>query len=109
MKKSLHALLLGSTIALASLGSFNAFAQPSAAPVPGAAASSPRGEGLGKPVRPSFKSMDVNHDKMLSRAEIKGRPILEKNFDAIDTNKDGQLSRAEMKAFREAHKGERKQ
>lgn len=109
MKKSLSTLLLGTTIALAGLSTLGAFAQTNAAPAPAAATSSPRGEGLGKPARPSFKSMDLNHDKMLSRDEVKGRPMLEKNFDAIDTNKDGQITRAEMKAYREAHKGERKQ
>ena len=109
MKKSLNTLLLGSTIGLASLSTLSAFAQTPAAPAPAAAASSARGQGLGKPARPSFKSMDTNHDKMLSRDEVKGRPMLEKNFDAIDINKDGQITRAEMKAYREAHKGERKQ
>ncbi len=34
--------------------------------------------------------------------------MLEKNFDAIDANKDEQLTRAELKAYREAHKGERR-
>ena len=60
---------------------------------------SQRGEGLGKPARPNLKALDVNKDKMLSREEIKGRPMLEKNFDAIDSNKDGQLTRAEMKTY----------
>ncbi|MES1979244.1 MAG: hypothetical protein V4451_14490 [Pseudomonadota bacterium] len=45
------------------------------------------------------------------RGEVEGRPMLEKNFDAIDAidaAKDGQLTRVEMKAYREAHKGERR-
>lgn len=109
MKKSITTLLLGSALALASLSTVSALAQTPAASAPTASASSPRGQGLGKPARPSFKSMDLNHDKMLSREEVKGRPMLEKNFDAIDSNKDGQITRAEMKAYREAHKGERKQ
>ena len=105
MKKSLTTLLSGSAIALAGLCAFSAFAQT---PPPAAAPATQRGEGLGKPARASLKSLDVNNDKMLSKEEVKGRPMLEKNFDAIDTNKDGQLTRAEMKAYREAHKGERK-
>jgi hypothetical protein len=102
MNKSLSTLLSGTAIALASVCTFSAFAQtpPPAAPQ--------RGEGLSKPARPKLKALDVNRDKMLSKEEVKGRPRLEKNFDAIDTNKDGLLTRAEMKAYREAHKGERR-
>jgi hypothetical protein len=106
MNKSFTSLLSGTAIALAGVCTFSAFAQTPPPPAP--APSSQRGEGLGKPARPSLKALDVNKDKMLSRDEVKGRPMLEKNFDAIDTNKDGQLTRAEMKAYREAHKGERK-
>ncbi|MES2281859.1 MAG: hypothetical protein V4542_10645 [Pseudomonadota bacterium] len=104
MNKSFTSLLSGTAIALASVCTFSAFAQtpPPPAPAP------QRGEGLGKPARPNLKALDVNKDKMLSREEIKGRPMMEKNFDAIDSNKDGQLTRAEMKTYREAHKGERK-
>ena len=106
MNKTLTTLISGTAIALASVCTFSAFAQT---PPPPAAAPAPqRGEGLGKPARPNLKALDINKDKMLSRDEIKGRPMLEKNFDVIDSNKDGQLTRAEMKAYREAHKGERK-
>jgi Ca2+-binding EF-hand superfamily protein len=42
--------------------------------------------------------LDKDGDRMLSRAEVAGRPMLEKNFDALDTNKDGKLSRDELKA-----------
>ncbi|MDB5966572.1 MAG: putative signal transduction protein with EFhand domain protein [Polaromonas sp.] len=107
MKTSLTTLLSGTAIALASLCTFSAFAQ-TPPPPPAAAPAPPRGEGPGKPPRASLRALDVNKDKMLSKDEVKGRPMLEKNFDAIDTNKDGQLTRAEMKAYREAHKGERK-
>ncbi len=104
MNKSFTTLLSSTAIVLAGVCSFSAFAQtpPPPAPAP------QRGEGLGKPARANLKALDVNKDKMLSRDEIKGRPMLEKNFDAIDTNKDGQLTRAEMKAYRDAHKSERK-
>ncbi len=103
MNKSFATLLSGTAIALAGLCTFSAFAQ-----TPPPAPSATRGEGLGKPQRPNLRELDVNKDKMLSKEEVKGRPMLAKNFDAIDTNKDGQLTRAEMKAYREAHKGEGK-
>ncbi len=105
MNKTLTTLISGTAIALASVCTFSAFAQT---PPPAAAPAPQRGEGLGKPARPSLKALDVNKDKMLSRDEVKGRPMLEKNFDAIDSNKDGQLTRAEMKAYRDAHKDERR-
>ncbi len=107
MNKSLSTLLSGTAIALASVCTFSAFAQ-TPPPPPGAAPAPQRGEGLGKPPRPNLRELDVNKDKMLSKDEVKGRPMLAKNFDAIDTNKDGQLTRAEMKAYRDAHKGERR-
>lgn len=104
MRKSITTLLSGTTIALAGLLTASAYAQ-----TPPAAAPSPqRGEGLGKPARPNLRALDVNKDRMLSKDEVKSRPMLAKNFDAIDTNKDGQLTRAELKAYREAHKGDRK-
>ncbi|MES2398606.1 MAG: EF-hand domain-containing protein [Pseudomonadota bacterium] len=101
MIKSFTTLLSGTAIALAGLCTSSAFAQ-----TPPPAPSATRGEGLGKPPRPKLRELDVNKDKMLSKEEVKSRPMLAKNFDAIDTNKDGQLTRAEMKAYREAHKGE---
>ena len=56
-----------------------------------------------------FKKADTDGNGTLSRAEAeKGMPGLAKNFDQIDTNKDGQLSRDELKAFKKAHKGDRK-
>lgn len=105
MNKSFTTLISGTAIVLAGVCSFSALAQT---PPPAAAPAPQRGEGLGKPARPNLKALDVNKDKMLSRDEVKGRPMLDKNFGAIDTNKDGQLTRAEMKAYRDAHKGERK-
>jgi Ca2+-binding EF-hand superfamily protein len=54
-------------------------------------------------------ALDTNSDQLISRAEAKGHPRLEKNFDAIDTNKDGQLSRDELKAFRATHHAQPKQ
>ena len=56
-----------------------------------------------------FKKADTDGNGTLSRAEAeKGMPGLAKKFDQIDTNKDGQLSRDELKAFKKAHKGDRK-
>jgi hypothetical protein len=104
MNKVLAPLLTGTTMALVAICTFSAVAQT--APTTTGVTAPQRGEGLGKPLRPNLKALDVNKDKMLSRDEVKGRAMLEKNFDAIDTNRDGQLTRAEMKAYREAHKGE---
>jgi hypothetical protein len=98
-------VLSGVVLVIASAATVSAFAQtppPATTGTPGAMTGSP-----GK-ARPRLKDLDTNHDNMISREEAKGRPRLEKNFDAIDTNKDGQLSRAELKAYRQAHKGERK-
>ncbi len=105
MPTSFTSLVSGTAIALAGLCTFSAFAQT---PPPAAAPAPQRGEGLGKPARPNLRALDLNKDKMLSKDEVKSRPMLVKNFDAIDTNKDGQLTRAELKAYREAHKGDRK-
>lgn len=49
-----------------------------------------------------MKRLDTNNDGKLSRDEVKGHPMLEKNFDRIDTNKDGFLTEEELKAARKA-------
>ena len=100
MTLAFKALISSTVLVLASATAFSALAQTP--PAPAAPASGARTPGK------SLKELDTNKDKMISRDEAKGRPHLTKNFDAIDTNKDGQLSRPELKAYRQAHKGERK-
>ncbi len=100
MTTSFKTLISSTVLVLASAIAFSALAQTP--PAPAAPASGARTPGK------SLKELDTNKDKMISRDEAKGRPHLTKNFDAIDTNKDGQLSRPELKAYRQAHKGERK-
>ncbi len=100
MTTSFKTLISSTVLVLASATAFSALAQTP--PAPAAPASGARTPGK------SLKELDTNKDKMISRDEAKGRPHLTKNFDAIDTNKDGQLSRPELKAYRQAHKGERK-
>ena len=51
-----------------------------------------------------FHKLDANKDGMLSKDEVKGNAMLEKNFDAMDTDKDGQLSAQEQKAYMASHK-----
>ena len=104
MTASLKRLLTSTILVIAGAATFSAFAQtpPASSGAPGA-----RTEGPGK-AKPRLKDLDTNKDNMISRDEAKGRPRLAKNFDAIDTNKDGQLTRDELKAYRQAHKGERK-
>ena len=100
MTPSFKALVSSTILVLASSTAFTTLAQTP--PAPGTPASGARTPGK------ALKALDTNKDKMISRDEAKGKPHLTKNFDAIDTNKDGQLSRDEMKAYRQAHKGERK-
>ena len=100
MTSSFKTILSSTVLVLASATAFSALAQAPAAPGTPASGARLHGNGL--------KALDTNNDKMISRDEAKGRPHLTKNFDAIDTNKDGQLSRPELKAYRQAHKGERK-
>ena len=100
MTPSFKTFVSSTVLVLASVTAVNALAHTP--PAPRAPASGPRTPGK------ALKALDTNNDKMISREEAKGKPYLTKNFDAIDTNKDGQLSRAEMKAYRQAHKGERK-
>lgn len=103
MTSSFKTLISSTVLVLASGIAFSALAQAPAAPAtPAAPAQGARTPGKG------LKALDTNNDKLLSRDEVKSRPMLTKNFDAIDTNKDGQLSRDEMKAYRKAHKGEGK-
>jgi hypothetical protein len=100
MTSSFKTLISSTVLVLASATAFSAFAQTHAAPATPASGARAHGKGM--------KDIDVNKDKLISRDEAKGKPKLEKHFDAIDSNKDGQLSREEMKAYRQAHKGERK-
>lgn len=100
MISSFKTVISSTVLVLASVTSFNAFAQTAAAPTTAASGVRPHGKGM--------RDIDTNKDKLISRDEAKGKPHLTKNFDAIDTNKDGQLSRDEMKAYRKAHKGEHK-
>ena len=100
MTASFKTLISSTVLVLASATAFSALAQTP--PAPSAPASGARTPGKG------LKALDTNNDKMLSRDEVKSRPHLTKNFDAIDSNKDGQLTRQELKAYRQAHKGERK-
>ena len=105
MTASLKHLLTSTVLVIAGAATFSAFAQtppPASSGAPGATTAGP-----GK-AKPRLKDLDTNKDNMISRDEAKGRPRLAKNFDAIDTNKDGQLTRDELKAYRQAHKGERK-
>jgi hypothetical protein len=108
MTASIKHILSGAIFVMAGVATFTALAQtpPPASPAstgaPGATTASP-----GK-AKPRLKDLDTNHDRMISRDEARGRPRLARNFDAIDTNKDGQLSRDELKAYRQAHRGERK-
>jgi hypothetical protein len=46
--------------------------------------------------------LDINHNGVLSRAELKPNDWLYQNFDQVDTNHDGVLSRAEFEAWRKA-------
>ena len=100
MTSSFKTLISSAVLVLASATTLSALAQAPGAPATPASGARPHSKG--------FKALDTNNDKMISREEAKSRPRLAKNFDAIDTNKDGQLSRAELKAYRQAHKGERK-
>ena len=96
MTSTFKALISSTVLVLASATAFNAMAQtPPAQATPASGAH-------GK----SLKELDINKDKMISRDEAKGRPMLTKNFDAIDVNKDGQLSRDEIRTYHKAHKGE---
>lgn len=99
MNLSFKTFISGTVVVLASATAVSAMAQTPMAPAD-QTTGTPRGQGKG------LKGLDTNNDRMISRDEAKGRPMLAKNFDAIDTNKDGQLSRDELKAFRKAHKGE---
>ena len=98
MTSTFKALISGTVLVLASATAFNALAQTPSAPATPASGVRTHGK--------SLKELDINKDKMISRDEAKGRPMLTKNFDAIDANKDGQLSRDEMRTYRKAHKGE---
>ncbi len=103
MTSSFKTIISSTVLVLASGIAFSALAQTPATPAtPAAPTQGPRTPGKG------LKALDTNNDKMLSRDEVKSRPMLTKNFDAIDANKDGQLSRDEMKAYRKAHKGDGK-
>ena len=98
MTSTFKALVSSTVLVLASATAFGALAQTP--PAPATPASGARTHGK------SLKELDINKDKMISRDEAKGRPMLTKNFDAIDVNKDGQLSRDEIKTYHKAHKGE---
>ena len=98
MTSTFKALISSTVLVLASATAFSALAQTPPAPATPASGARTHGKGL--------KELDTNKDKMISRDEAKGRPMLAKNFDAIDANKDGQLSRDEMRTYRKAHKGE---
>ena len=98
MTSTFKALISSTALVLASATAFNALAQTPPAPATPASGARTHSKGL--------KELDINKDKMISRDEAKGRPMLAKNFDAIDANKDGQLSRDEMRTYRKAHKGE---
>ena len=98
MTLAFKALISSTVLVLASATAFNAMAQTP--PVPTTPASDIRTHGK------NLKELDINKDKMISRDEAKGRPMLTKNFDAIDVNKDGQLSRDEIRTYHKAHKGE---
>jgi hypothetical protein len=50
----------------------------------------------------TFEQLDINHNGVLSRAELKPNDWLYQNFDQVDTNHDGVLSRAEFEAWRKA-------
>ena len=100
MTSSHKTLVASSAFMLAASIAFTAMAQTPSAPVAPAPSARPHGKGM--------KELDTNKDKMISRDEAKTRPRLAKNFDTIDTNKDGQLSHDEIKAYRKAHRGERK-
>ena len=105
MTTSLRHLLASAVVVIAGTATVSAFAQtppPAGSGTPGTATAGPR------KAKPRIKDLDTNKDNIISRDEAKGRPRLAKNFDAIDTNKDGQLTRDEMKAYRQAHKRDRK-
>jgi len=98
MTSTFKALISSTILVLASATALSALAQTPPAPATPASGARTHGKGL--------KELDINKDKMISRDEAKGRPMLTKNFDAIDANKDGQLSRDEIRTYRKAHKGE---
>lgn len=50
-----------------------------------------------------LRTLDLNGDGMLSRAEVGSRRHLARKFDEIDSNRDGELSRDELRAWRSAH------
>ncbi len=70
--------------------------------VMGALAENQGGDGMKNPPHAGavFKRLDTNHDGLLSRDEVRGRPKLEKRFERIDRNHDQRLSRVELRAAR---------
>ena len=61
---------------------------------------------------PSLRSLDTNHDGMISREEAQARRGLSRRFAEIDGNHDGQLDRDELRAWHQqmkARRGQRQQ
>jgi hypothetical protein len=61
--------------------------------------------------KPSFRSLDTNHDRSISKSEAAAYPELATKFDQADKNHDGKLSRTEYSAAvgKEKVKGATKQ
>lgn len=47
----------------------------------------------------TFKSLDRNHDQMLSKVEVKPNGSLAAAFDVADVNLDGYITKAEYTAY----------
>lgn len=48
-----------------------------------------------------FKTLDTNHDGVISQDEAKGDSMLVEEWSSVDTNKDGKIEESEFSAFEE--------
>jgi len=105
-------ILSKSAIVLSALGfaTASAFAQaPTTPKQPGMNSTSPQGQtmspgpapsgatgGSASSMKPTFESLDKDHDGSISRSEAAGSADLVKSFATLDKNRDGKLDRTEF-------------
>ena len=86
MNLSFKTFISGTVVVLASATAVSAMAQTPMAPTD-QTTGTPRGQGKG------LKGLDTNNDRMISRDEAKGRPMLAKNFDVSSPHYAAELAK----------------